>query len=219
MSSLEDRALAVLCAGWRLLPSIKHEAPIAGIRLADLGAQHGNFNIDSNIITLGIRLFRGDRPEQLPLYDIDGNEPPQKEPYVSRALATWCHEAAHAIGYATGLDSSKEWLTLNGFVEASDDPEGTGRYWERRNGWENGPSAWRYPLGQWWPRDYSTSSPQECFADCVAHVALGWFSDVVHPSGIDKMNYILRHVWCETGIRAMAASAQRWQKRVSIHAQ
>ena len=217
MLSLDDRVLAVLCNSWILLPDIKYKAAISAIKLEDLQAKHGNYNLESCVITLSTRLFWGDNPSQIIMIDINGDSPPLVTPFSSRAIHTAVHEVAHAIGASTGLDDSKEWRDLSGWIKTSDDLQGYARRWERRPGWEQGPSEWIHKEGTWFARDYARASVFEDFADCVAHVALGWHDFIVHPNGIAKFQYILRHVWRETGLRAMAASVQRWQERFSVH--
>lgn len=214
MLSLEDRALLVLTEGWKLLPPLKEEAPITAVRLEPLGAQQGSFTPDTGEIVLNTRLFQGDTPWQLPLYDVDGHEPAHREPYVTRALATWLHEAAHAIGYGTGLDAAPAWLALSGFAESDETPSGTARYSENRPGWAQAASSWRFRCGSWFCREYSASSPYEDFADCVTHVALGWDRHVTQPGARQKFRYIRREVWGETALTAMQAAAQHWRQRL-----
>lgn len=215
MLTIPDRMQAVFAEAWALLPSIKHEAVLADVRLEDLGAVHGTYNTQTHILTLNARLFYGDNPAQVMMLDVDGNCPPKREPFTSRALHTCVHELAHAIGYATGLDDSRAWLALSGWSEdAETDPIGTARYTELRPGWPYGTSEWRYRTGgTWFCRTYSTKSPYEDFADSVAHVALGW-GDFTGATGLRKLAYVRRHVWRETGARAMQAARQRWQRRL-----
>ena len=215
MVSIDDRVLCVLCYGWKLLPPIKKTAVILGISIDDLGEKHGSFNPESCIITLNRRLFFGEKAEEIPGYDIQGNDPPQCEPWVSRALATWIHEAAHAIGYATGLDNTDEWIDICGFVhDPETDPIGTSRYIETRVGWEYGASEWRFPTNGWFPRPYSTKNPAECFADCVTHLALGWVPFGSSVSAHQKLRYLRRTLFQETGTRYLAAVTQRYQRQL-----
>lgn len=213
MLSLDDRALAVFTEAWRLLPPLKRVIDLAGIGLEDLGAQHGSYNPDTHELLLSTRLLDGPA-HMLPLIDVNGNDPPQCLPACSRSLHTAIHEAVHALGDATGLDKTLEWLRLSGFVESEDTPQGTARYWERRPGWGNFASPWRYRVGSWFPREYSTKNPAECFADCVTHVALGWQDFFVTPNGLAKLAYIRRHVWEQRGPQTIAAARQRWQRRL-----
>ena len=213
MFSLEDRAVVALAEAWRLLPPIKRQADIAEIGLVDLGAKHGTYDLDTHALLLSTRLFDG-FSHMVPLIDIHGNDPPQTTPCSSRALHTATHECAHAIGVATGLDSTSTWLRLSSWVQAEDTPQGTARYTEDRPGWEQGPSDWRYRAGSWFPRKYSSKSPHEDFADCVAHVALGWHDFFVTPSGIAKLAYIRRAVWEEAGPLSIAAARDRWAGRL-----
>ena len=214
MISLEDRALAVLVAAWRLLPPMKHEALLSAVFLEDMGARHGSYGMDDECLGLSTRLFQGENASQLLMIDVQGHSPPQVEPFCSRALHTTLHELAHAIGAGTGLDETQEWLHLGGWVKDDEDPEGTGRYWERRPGWgPHGPSPWRYRLNTWFPRLYSTKSPHECFSDCITHIALGWQDVMVSPNGLAKLRYLRREVWGERGRLTVAAARDRWQAR------
>jgi hypothetical protein len=140
--------------------------------------------------------------------DCDGESPPLREPYALRALHTALHECAHAIGATFGFDTAPEWLSLSGFVEAPDDPDATRRYWERRPGWEADASSWRYAVGAWFPREYSSKSPQEDFADCVAHMCLGWDNIIEHENGRAKLRYVRRVLLRKSLVDTMAASAQ-----------
>lgn len=216
MRSIEERALTVIAHAWGLLPDIKHEAWITGLSLEDLNAKHGNYSPSDGTLTLSTRLFMGDDASQLMMLDIDGNSPILKVPYTSRALHTCIHELFHAICCTLGIDATDEWLALSGWVEADDDPQGTARYWERRPGWPDGPSEWRYRKGTWFPREYSSRSPYEDAADTGTHIALGWHEDVAHPSGLQKFTYLRRTVWRETGVKALAASAERWAQRMIL---
>jgi len=195
---------------WQALPPIKRAAAIASIGLADLGAVHGTWNPDTHVLTLNPVLFVHAPLAALPLIDAHGNAPAQTEPWVSRAYHTLTHECLHAIGTATGLDQHPEYLALAGWVEASDDPPGTGRYWERRPGWEQGPSAWRYRQGTWFVRDYATKSPYEAFADACTHLTLGWDAFFTGTNGQAQRAWLRRHVFEETGGRGLQARVQRW---------
>jgi hypothetical protein len=220
MLTLHDRALAVLVQAWRLLPAIKHQADLAAVEVCDMGAKHGSYAMDDGTLGLSTRLFMGDNPAQLMMLDVNGDAPPNTVPFCSRALHTALHELAHAIGAGTGLDDTDAWRGLSGWVQADDDPEGTRRYWESRPGWTpSGPSDWRYRVGTWFVRDYSTKSPYEDFADCVAHMALGWHDFLAAPgpwqaNGRAKLRYLTRQVWEETSSQALAAAAQRWRRRL-----
>ncbi len=214
--SIEDRAALVLAEAWRLLPEIKHEAWISSITLLDLGSKHGGYSPDDGILTLSTRLFWGSNPWEIMYLDIDGNTPPFREPYTSRALHTACHEFGHAICAALGLDTSKDWLALSGWVNAADDPQDTARYHELRPGWGGYISDWRHDLGKWWARDYSRRSPFEDAADCIAHIALGWNDFVSHPIGQAKMRYIARHVWRQAPQDMLRASSLKWRRRLQV---
>ena len=220
MLSLYDRAALVIDEAWRLLPPIKATAVISGIALEDLGQHNGSYNPDTHLITLNERLFWGQDPSHLIMIDVQGNCPPQTWPVCSRALHTTIHEIAHAIGDATGLDTTPEWLALSGWEQAETLPAGTAHYVERRPGWPWEVADWRYRLGGvWFARPYSTKSPQEDFGDCVAHACLGWFDFAMHPNGQAKLAYLRRYVWDEHGPRALAATRSRWTARLaSIHA-
>lgn len=216
MLTLEQRAEAVLVEAWRRLPPLKRQTSIGEVIFADLGAKHGSWSPDTHTLTLSTRLFTGETPAQLMLIDSDGNAPPLSHTYVSRALHTTIHELSHAIGTATGLDETSEWLRLSGWVLSDDDPPGTDRYWEDRPGWPQGPSPWRHRTGGvWFVRDYSRKTPAEDFADAVTHVALGWsrFFEV-SDSGRAKLCYVRREVWGERGAVAIAAARERWQARL-----
>lgn len=215
MLSLDDRVLAVLTEAWRLLPSLKIQAYLTSIGLERLGNQHGSYNPEDGTLILNVDLFTGETPAQIRLIDADGNDPPLSMPCVSRALHTTIHELTHAIGTATGLDESPEWLALSGWVEASDDPEGTSRYWESRPGWTpQGHSEWRHRLGCWFTRDYARRSPFELFADACTHIALGWTTPfAASPNGLAKLRYLRREVWGEMGTVALTAARDRWHQR------
>lgn len=214
MLSLDDRARVVFTEAWHLLPPLKEAIVIDDIVLENLHAKHGSYDPDTQTLTLSTRLFMGD-VQEIPLIDVDGQDPPLTLPCVSRALHTTLHEIAHALGAATGLDSTPTWLRLSTWAEASDDPQGTARYWECRPGWPYGPSSWRHRTGCWFVREYSRKSPHEDFADGVTHVALGW-TDAFGTSanGSAKLAYMRQHVWQETGVSAMTAACRRWQKRL-----
>ena len=139
MVSLEDRAVAVFAEAWRLLPPLKHVIDLESIGLEDLGSKHGSYTLETHTLLLSTRLLDGPA-HSVPMIDVNGNDPPQRTPCVSRALGTCIHELAHALGAATGLDSTPAWLALSGWVEADDNPQGTARYHEGRPGWEQGPS-------------------------------------------------------------------------------
>jgi len=205
MLTLEQRVLAVCCRAWQLLPPIKHEMILAGIRLEDLGAQHGSFDPDTCLITLSTRLFMGNTPEQLMTIDCDGNCPAQREPFTIRGLHTAIHELAHAIGYATGADAQQEWLDLSGWEATDDDLQDTGRYRERRPGWGTYDSAWRYDNNSWFIREYSSASPYEDLADCATHIALGWIEPfLATASGRQKLQYLRLVLWQESGFQSLA---------------
>ncbi len=216
MLTVNQRAELVLSEAWRRLPPIKRQMAIAGIYVIDMGEKHGSYSPDDKILTLSDRLFAGENPGQIRLIDIDGNDPPVREPYVGRALATALHECAHAIGTATGLDKASEWLGLSVWVLSDDDPQGTCRYWESRPGWfPHGPSPWRHRDDVFFTRVYAEKSPEEDFADAVAYVALGWARHFeTSANGRAKLAYIRKHVWQETGPRAITAARQRWQRRL-----
>ena len=214
MLTLDQRVLAVVTHAWRLLPPRKTDAVITAIHLDDLGAKHGSFDPETCIITLSTRLFVGDTPEQLMSIDCYGDSPAQCEPFCSRALHTACHEASHAIGYATGLDDSAEWLALSGWQQTDEDLQTTGRYAERRPGWGTWDSPWRYVKGSWFTRTYASSSPYEDFADCVTHLALGWTPFGSSSSAQQKLRYLRRTLCGETGSRYLAASVQRSRQQL-----
>ena len=222
MLSLSDRALAVCITAWGLLPSLKRDAWLRAVGLERLGAKHGSYDPDTGVIVLNRDLFQGETPAQIRLIDWDGNDPPLRVPCIARATHTALHEVAHALGAGTGLDARNDWLQLSSWVQADDDPAGTARYWEMRPGWEPGPSPWRHRLGCWFTRAYARRSPQEDFADCVTHVALGWMEPFgASANGLAKLRYLRRYVWGETGALAFAAARDRWRQRlvpVSINA-
>lgn len=217
--SLDDRAIVVLSKAWGLLPAIKSKAVLTAVGFEDLGAKNGQYSPDDGRLAVNSRLFFGEHPQMIALFDIDGNDPPQCTPFCSRALHTCTHELWHAIGEGTGLDKTPEWLSLSGFAESPVDLRDSGRYWESRPGWSPlGPSEWRYHKeGTWFPRAYSSRSPFECFADCCAHIALGWESAFTHAplplrkNALAKLAYLRREVWQEKGLASAAASRQRWQ--------
>lgn len=212
MLSLEDRAYAVLKDVWTLLPPCKQELNIQGIVFSDLGSKHGTWVPDEEMLYLSTRLFWGEDAWELMYIDHEGNMPPIHEDYTSRAWHTVCHELMHAIGTATGVDRSPEWLALSGWEQEQEDRHTTGRYYERRPGWTpHGPSDWRYRRGTWFPREYSSKSPHECMADCGTHIALGWHRSVTHPNGRAKVRYLQRELW---GVREPArvqAATERWR--------
>ena len=215
MLTLEQRAELVVTDAWRRLPPIKRQASIAAIVLEDIGAKHGSFAPDG-ILTLSTRLFEGTNAAQIRMIDVNGNDPPLCEPCASRALGTTIHEMAHAIGMATGLDDTSEWLRLSGWCLSDDDPQGTARYWESRPGWfPHGPSSWRHRTGVFFCRDYSRKSPSEDFGDAVAYIALGWEQYFLGASGQAKLAYLRSEVWGENGARAIVAARQRWKKRLT----
>jgi hypothetical protein len=222
MVSLHDRALAVFMYAWRLLPPIKHEAYLTSIGLAQLGTKHGFYDPETGALVVNTRLFAGATPQAIPLFDIQGNSPPQVFPCISRALHTVCHELFHAVGAGTGLDCTPEWLACSGWTQAWDDPADTGRYFEARPGWEMGFSPWRYRTRDtFFVRTYSSKAPFEDFADCCTHITLGW-TDVFsapHPAranALAKLAYLRRHVWGETGTRALVAARERWQQHTCM---
>ncbi len=214
MLTLEQRAVAVFARAWHLLPPRKTEAVITEVRLEDLGAKHGSFDPETCIITLSTRLFQGETPEQLMSIDLYGESPAVCEPFCSRALHTSLHEAAHAIGYATGLDESDEWLALSGWAHTDEDLQTTGRYTERRPGWGTWDSPWRYTKGAWFCRQYASSSPAEDFADCVTHLALGWVPFGTSASAHQKLRYLRRTLAYETGTRYLTAVTQRYRQQL-----
>ena len=213
MLALEDRVLAVLTDVWRQLPPIKHQSRIQAVGLEDLGAKHGGWDPETQVLTLSTRLFWGDTPAQLPMLDVNGDSPPLTVPCVSRAWHTTAHELFHAIGTATGLDSTAEWFRLSGWLETPEDLQSTGRYYERRPGWEPGFSSWRYRRGAWFVRPYSTKTPHEDFADTATHVLLGWTDMHGTPNGLAKLRYLRKHVWQETGTASLIAAASMWRGR------
>lgn len=215
MLSLDQRVEVVVTDGWRLLPAIKDEAWIAGIALEDLGAKHGNYGLDDGVITLSTRLFAGADAYELMYIDRFGNTPPVDEPYLSRALHTFIHEALHAIGQSTGLDATEEWLTLSGWEATLEEAQGSGRYNERRPGWSpQGLSPWRYDQRTWMPREYSTKSPAECFSDCGVYYAVGWQHLVPPGNGRAKMRYMARRVWGQTEADRYRDVSARWATRL-----
>ncbi len=221
MITLERRLEAVFCSVWAALPPIKSASYLTALGMDDLGAKHGSFDADTGRIVVNRRLLLGNTPQEIPLFDLRGDSPPKCLPCVSRIWHTLAHECFHAIGAGTGLDQTQEWYDLSGFVRADDNPQGTGRYHERRPGWTPlGPSEWRYRLvGNFFPREYASRSPYECFADCCTHVTLGWeafFSHAPLPyreNALAKLAYVRRHVWGEKGIAAVHASRARWRKK------
>lgn len=214
MLTLDQRALAILTRAWGLLPSVKRLAVVTGIRLEDLGAKHGSFDPETCEITLSTRLFWGDTPEQLISIDLHGDSPALCEPFCSRALHTAIHELSHAIGYATGLDDTEEWLALSGWEHTDEDLQITSRYRERRPGWGTWDSGWRYRQETYFPREYSSASPHEDFADCVTHVALGWVPFGTSVSAQQKLRYIRRSLWGETGTQYLTAARDRLAHRL-----
>lgn len=219
MLTLHQRAVAVLARAWMLLPPRKTEAVITAVHLDDLGAKHGMFDPDTCAITLSTHLFHGTNPEQLISIDLHGDSPAVCEPFCSRALHTTIHELAHAIGYATGLDDDDDWLALSGWAKTDEDLQTTGRYAERRPGWGTWDSPWRYQHGSWFTRNYASSSPYEDFADCVTHLALGWVPFGTNPVARQKLRYLRRTLFQETGSRYVAATIDRmqhqWRDRLS----
>ena len=214
MLTLEQRALAVLCDAWRALPPRKYDAYVTSITLEDLGSLHGSYDQDTGALLLSTRLFAGDTAAQILLIDVQGDSPPRRTPWVSRAYHTVVHELFHAIGEGTGLDATDEWLNLSGWVEDDDDPQGTGRYYENRPGWPQGPSSWRYRTGgTWFCRSYSTKSPAEDFSDTATHIVLGWQDVMASPNGLAKLRYLRREVWGERGRLTVAAARDRWRGR------
>lgn len=196
MITLQQRAGAVIQAAWNMLPASRARAAIREIKLDDLDTTNGVYEPGTGNLTLNVRLFFGSNQSHFPLIDHMGESPPMSDPFVSRALHTSIHEMAHAIGRGTGLDRSDEWMALCGWVEDYKEVPGFGRYVERRPGWEQGPAEWRYLLGSWFPRDYSTKSPFEDFADCVTLRALRWehrFRESDH--GKMKLHFIQSNVW------------------------
>ena len=189
MLSIIDLARPVIAEAWNLLPAAKTEAVIAKIRLVDLGAVHGTYHPDTGVLDLNPSIF--DPGERI---DDQGGEHPRRRPYASRAVHTVLHELSHAIGDGTGLDRIPEWLALSGWVLDRDDASGYGRYMEIRPGWSYGPSEWRFKHGSFFPRMYSSKSPQEQFADVCTYRALGWIH-VFQSSGRALLDYVDRHVW------------------------
>ena len=224
MLSLDSRVLTVVSYAWRLLPPIKKKAVLSGIGIEDLGARHGSYTPDDGRLSINAHLFGTSTPDSIQLFDITSHDPPQRFPCVSRALATTLHEFFHAIGAGTGLDQTSEWVSLSGFVQAWDDPQGTGRYCERRPGWPLGFSAWRYTIaGTFFTREYGSKSPAEDFADCCTHMALQWHDVFLAPerlrvNALAKLAYLRREVWGEKGLHALHAAARRWHARRSLHA-
>ena len=214
MLSMPDRLLLVTNAVWTQLPPLKRLAADTTVRFADLGAVHGQYSPTTDAITLNPQLCCGDLPQLLPLIDSLGNDPPASVPCVSRVLHTLLHEVMHAILFHAALDDDPAWLALSGWVEAPDDPVGTARYTERRPGWVQGASAWRYRSGRtFFPRPYSARSPYEDAADCCTYLALGWEHRFTTANAHAKQRWLRRAVWEETGMRAFQAAAHRWRVR------
>lgn len=216
MLSLDDRAALVLAEAWRLLPPLKHHAPLVAIELADLGAGNGSYTPATGVIRLHPRLFMGATPAMLPCIDYLGNDPPYVYPLCSRGLHTAIHELGHAVGAGTDLDRHPDWFRLGGWVEMPDDPPGTGRYWERRPGWPAGPSSWRYARGTWFGRDYASQSPFEYFADVVAVLCLDWGS-LYGPLAQPALTWVRRHVFGETSTRVIEGATSRWRTCLDAH--
>lgn len=214
MLSILDRATLVLAEAWRLLPPIKEEAHITDVVLRDLGAVHGLYTPSSGEIVLSARLFWGSTATDIDCIDIHGNDPPQVTPNIGRAVHTALHEAFHAILYAEGLDDSTEWLKLSGWVKAQDDPLGTQRYVETRPGWTQGPSEWRHDASAYFVREYASRSPYEDAADFATWLALGWTAGITDANGLAKVRWLRRHLWEETGVHHLQASARRWQTKM-----
>jgi hypothetical protein len=211
---MDARLELVLAEAWSLLPSIKSEAWLTSVSVADLGSKHGSYNPDDGSLVLSTRLFTGKDAWELMYIDRDGNSPPVHEDYVSRALATAIHELLHAIGAGTGMDRDPVWLALSGFEETWEDRQSTGRYFERRPGWgDQEGSEWRFHKGTWFPRPYSSKSPFECLADCGTHIALGWDRGVTHPNGKSKLRWVRRHIWGETEQGRLDAVTSRWRTK------
>lgn len=204
MSYIEERARQVITEAWGRLPYTKLEAAIRHIVLKDLGEVNGQYDARNGIITLNRRLFQESGPENYRMIDYQGNDPPKHKPFVSRALHTTIHELAHALGEGTYLDRNPAWLALSQWEETPEDRLGSGRYFENRPGWGQGPSPWRYSLDAWFPREYSKKSPYEDFADCLTYRALQWYFLFLHPSteasAFRKLAYMSRYVW-ESHIR------------------
>jgi len=184
------RAKMIVAQAWSLLPRACLAGAVTKIRLQDLGAVHGQYDPDTGVLTLNPMLYDGRQ------IDDAGGADPLRGPRVSRALHTTLHEFSHALGDATGLDRRPAWLVLSGWVKDEQDASGYGRYWERRPGWDYGPSPWRYRHGSWFCREYSSKTPYEDFADVVTYRALGW-THVFGQSGRPKLWYVNRHVWRE----------------------
>ena len=209
--SPHDRAALVLAEAWRLLPPLKHAAPLVDIVLEDLGAVHGTYTPTTGVLRLSAQLFTADPLGTRRLIDLHGADPARVAPFCARDTHTALHELSHAIGAATGLDTTPAWLAVSGWVLSDEDLVGTARYWEHRPGWEPGPSPWRYQAGTWFGRAYASKSPEEDFADGVAALCLGWdraYGAVAQP----KLTWLRRQLWEEHGPRAVQAAARRWRR-------
>lgn len=217
MLSIDERVELVAAEAYRLLPPNKDQAWVTRVCIDDLGAKHGTYDPDSGAITLSERIFWGRNEAELQYIDVHGEYPAKEEPYCSRALHVCLHEWLHAIGYATGDDRSQEWLALSGWKETWEDRQVTGRYFERRPGWgDQGGSEWRYTKGTWFPREYSSKSPHECYADCGTHIALGWHRHITDANGRAKMGYLLRTCWGEDQTTRLQASVGYWRNRLVV---
>lgn len=202
MLTLEDRARAVIIAAYAKLPT-KHLADaIYSVGIADLGKHNGEYNVISGRVRLNYRLFNGITPNDIPMIDDHGNFMVATNNIVSRALHTTIHEFSHAIGENTELDRTPDWLSICGWLEWPYNdhpmmPMSYSRYIETRPGWEPGPSEWVYRADSWFPREYSSKSPYEDFADCMALKALGWEHRFGFKHGLKKLHYIERRVFGE----------------------
>ena len=212
MLTLEDRLGLVLEDVWAQLPALKAQVPALTVRFApELGAVHGQFRPESSVIMIHPKLCAGALPQLLPLIDIRGEDPPKVTPYISRMYHTLAHECFHALLYYAALDDDPAWLRLSGWAQAEDDPPGTERYTERRPGWTQGPSEWRYTSGSYFIRPYSARSPYEDAADFATHELLGWTDAITDPNGRAKRTWLRREVFGERGLQALTATTQRWR--------
>lgn len=201
MLTLEDKARAVIISAWSKLPRKHTSAAIAKISIADLGVHNGEYNCLSLGIRLNYRLFDCLTVDDVPMIDDYGNFNPRSSRMASRALHTVIHEMAHAIGEKTHLDRNPEWLSISGWYETNQPmPMQYGRYIETRPGWDQEASSWTFRKDAWFFREYSSKSPYEDFADCVAIKALGWESRFGFKHGLKKLHYIERLVFGQRGL-------------------
>jgi hypothetical protein len=197
MLSTIDKARAVVIAAWAYMPNVVSEC-IKSIALADTGAANGGYILSERRIELNWKLFESlGREGDIPLIDDMGNFNPRSSYVVSRALHTTIHEMSHGVGVYTGLHSDPAWISLSRWMRwpYAQMPASHNRYIETRDGWEKGPSEWIFRADTWFPREYSSKSPFEDFADCMALKALGWEHRFDTGSGKRKLHFLEMRVF------------------------